>query len=270
MDPTDIARRNPARVERALGSVGQLYDHYFRCETEGIDHVPADGPAILFGNHCGSTYTLEGPLLSVAILRHYGAAHPLYYMVHRAFFDIPVVRDFLLDAGAVNADRDTAVRVLEAGGQLMAFPGGDRDSHKPFFERHQINFHGHTGFLRLSIRQRVPLVPFVHVGTHEALFVISRGERIAKALRLKQLLGLNVFPLILSFPFGLSLGPYFAAIPLPSKVRIRVLPPIRLWELGYDDPDNPEQCQGALSMLTQRLQHELDELAHARKRVLLG
>ncbi|HMR80756.1 MAG TPA: acyl-phosphate glycerol 3-phosphate acyltransferase, partial [Polyangiaceae bacterium] len=151
-----------------------------------------------------------------------------------------------------------------------AFPGGDRDSHKPFSERHQVNFHGHTGFLRLSIRQRVPLVPFVHVGTHEALFVISRGERIAKALRLKKLLGLNVFPLTLSFPFGLSLGPYFAAIPLPSKVRIRVLPPMRLWELGYDDPDNPEQCRAALSMLTQRLQDELDELAHARKRVLLG
>ncbi len=266
----DIGRRNAARVARALSRAEPLYDRYFRCETEGLDNVPADRPAILFGNHCGSTYTLEGPLLSVAILRRYGPEHPLYYMVHRAFFDVPWLRDFLLDAGAVNADRDTAVRVLKSGGQLMAFPGGDRDSHKPFSERHRINFHGHTGFLRLSIRQRVPLVPFVHVGTHEALFVISRGERLAKALRLKKLVGLNVFPLTLSFPFGLSLGPYFAAIPLPSKIRIRVLPPLRLWEMGYDDPDDRNQCQAALSLITDLLQQELDKLARARKRVLLG
>lgn len=270
MDSTDIERRNPERIARALDTAGLLYDHYFRCETAGLEHVPAQGPAILFGNHCGSTYTLEGPLLSVALLRRHGIGHPLYYMVHQAFFDVPVLRDFLLDVGAVNADRETATRVLRSGGQLMAFPGGDRDSHKPFRDRHLVNFHGHTGFLRMSIRERVPLVPFVHVGTHEALYVISRGERLAKALSLKKLVGLNVFPLTLSFPFGLSLGPYFAAIPLPSKVRIQVLPPVRLWELGFEDADDAGECAAALAHLTELLQTELDVLARERKHVLLG
>lgn len=265
-----LSRRNPERIAKALKSAGRLYDRYFRCETEGVEHVPADGPAILFGNHCGSTYTLEGPLLSVAILRRYGPEHPLYYMAHRAFFDVPLLRDALLEVGVVNADAETAVRVLEAGGQLMAFPGGDRDSHKPFTERHRVDFHGHTGFLRLSISQRVPLVPFVHVGTHEGLFVLSRGERLAKALSLKKLMGLNVFPLTLSFPFGLSLGPYFVAIPLPTKVRIRVLPPIRLWEMGFADPNDKVQCAAALSLLTERLQAELNALARERKHVLFG
>ncbi len=270
MTPRDIDRRNPARIAKALSSAGALYDHYFRCETEGVDHVPEHGPAILFGNHCGSTYTIEGPLLTVAIVRRYGLEHPLYYMAHRAFFDIPVLGDLLLEVGAVNADRETAVRVLGDGCQLMAFPGGDRDSHKPFAERHIVNFHGHTGFLRLSISQRVPLVPFVHVGTHEGLFVLSRGEGLAKLLNLKQRVGLNVCPITLSFPFGLSVGPYFAAIPLPTKVRMRVLPPVRLWELGYDDPNDPAQCRAALEFLTSELQRELDDLAAQRKRILLG
>lgn len=270
MDSTDIERRNPERIARAVSRVGLLYDRYFRCQTQGLDHVPSDGPAILFGNHCGSTYTLEGPLLSVAILRRYGPAHPLYYMAHRAFFDVPWLRDLLLDVGVVNADAETAARVLRAGGQLMTFPGGDRDSHKPFTERHRVDFFGHTGFLRLSISERVPLVPFVHVGTHEGLFVIARGERLARALSLKKLLGLNVFPLALSFPFGLSLGPYFMALPLPTKVRIQVLPPIRLWEMGFDDPSDSAQCAEALALLTQRLQAALDELARQRKHVVFG
>jgi hypothetical protein len=113
-------------------------------------------------------------------------------------------------------------------------------------------------------------VPFVHVGTHETLFVLSRGTSIAKLFRLKKLVGLNVFPLVLSFPFGLSVGPYFLALPLPSKVRMRVMSPIRLWEMGWDDPDKPEHLQAALEFLTRELQRELTELAAARRWPVLG
>ncbi len=270
MDTKDITRRNPERVAKTLPIIGGLYDHYFRCETEGIDNVPSDGPAILFGNHCGSTYTIEAAMLSVALLRRYGTDHPLYYLVHKAFFDIPPMGDFMLDMGAVLADREVATQVLRAGGQYVVFPGGDRDSHKPFSERHRVNFFGRTGFIRMSIAERVPLVPFVHVGTHETFFVLSRGASIAKAFNLKKRLGLNVWPLILSFPFGLSLGPYFLALPLPSKVRMRVLPPYRLWEMGWDDPDNPEHRTEALTFITAELQRALDELAAERRHILLG
>lgn len=270
VDPSDIDLRDPGVVESALGVMSKAFDRYFRCEVEGIEHMPDDGPAIVFGNHCGSTWTIEGAMLAVASLRRLGTEHPFYFLAHRAFFDLPGLGELLLKLGVVLADRDVANRILARGGKVLVFPGGDRDSHKPFSERHRVNFFGHTGFIRLSLTERVPLVPFVHVGTHETLFVLSRGARIAKLFGLKKKVGLNVFPIVLSFPFGLSIGPYFPALPLPSKIRMRVMPPVRLWERGWDDPDNPEHLRNALDYLTVELQRQLDELAASRRWPVLG
>lgn len=268
-DPTEPGGRNQARIERTFRYAAFLYDRYFRCETEGIENVPREGPAILFGNHCGSTWTMEAPLLTVALLRKYGLDHPLYYLAHRAFFDVPGVREWMIEHGAVLADRATASKVLARGGQLITFPGGDMDSHKPFSDRHRVDFFGHKGFIRLSLRERVPLVPFVHVGTHETLFVLSRGAGIARFFGLDRRIGLRVFPINLSFPLGITVGPYFPAIPLPSKIRIRVLPACRLWEQGLTDPDDEEGVQNALGTFTRTMQGELDDLARGR-RFLLG
>jgi 1-acyl-sn-glycerol-3-phosphate acyltransferase len=206
LDPTDLDLRDPARIGQALPLLELLHDRWFRCRVDGIEHVP-NGPAILFGNHCGSTYTMEGAMLGVELLRRRGLEHPLYFLAHRAFYGLPGVGRWLVEVGAVLADRQVATRILRRGGQFVVFPGGDRDSHKPFRDRHRVDFHGHAGFIRMSLAERVPLVPFAHVGTHETLFVLARGDRLARALRLDRLTGLNVFPLILSFPFGLSLGP---------------------------------------------------------------
>ena len=270
IDPTDLNQRNPDAIARVLPSFSFLYDTYFRCEIDGLENVPKEGAAIIFGNHSGSTYTMEAGMLAVALLRRYGLDHPLYVLCHKAFFEVPKLRRWFLDFGCVLASRDVASRLLQRGGQFVVFPGGDRDSHKPFRQRHKVNFFGHAGFIRMSLTERVPLVPFAHVGTHETMFVLSRGERLAQVLRLKKLTGLAVFPLILSFPFGLSLGPVFPAIPLPSKFSMKLLPQVRLWEMGWDDPDNPQHIEESLAYLTGEVQSAVDELAQARKRPVLG
>lgn len=258
-EPTPMELRDPEAVAKAMRWMAVLYDKYFRCEVEGIENVPRDR-AILFGNHNGSSYTVEGQLLTVALLRHHGLDHKLYYLVHENFFDIPGLGKRLLARGAVPGSRANARRILEANGQFVTFPGGERSSHKPFTERHEVDFHGHTGYARIAIESRTPLVPFVHVGTHSTMLVLARGARIAKAFDLKRRMGLAVFPLVLSFPFGLSLGPYFAAIPLPAKVRMRVLPPVSPWELGWDDASDPEclrECSEHLTGLCQEALYDL-------------
>jgi 1-acyl-sn-glycerol-3-phosphate acyltransferase len=270
VDPTDLDRRDPAQLRRLMPWLEFLYDRYFRVDLQGAEHLPGVGPAIYFGNHCGSTYTVEGAMLAVALLRRHGPEHPLYFLAHRAFYTLPGLGRWLPTVGAVLADRGVALRILERGGQFVVFPGGDRDSHKPYRDRHRVDFHGHGGFVRMALTARASLVPFAHVGTHETLFVLARGDRLARALRLDKLTGLHVFPLILSAPFGLTLGPLYPAIPLPSKITLRVLPPVRLWELGWDDPDDPAQVAAALAYLTAQVQREVDALAAARRRPVLG
>jgi len=269
VDPTDLDRRDPETLRRLMPSLEFAFDRYFRVALAGAEHLPT-GPAIYFGNHCGSTYTVEGAMLATAIFRRFGVAHPLYFLAHRAFYTLPGVGPWLPKVGAVLADKDVALRILARGGQFVVFPGGDRDSHKPFRDRHKVDFHGHAGFIRMAMTARVPLVPFAHVGTHETLFVLSRGDRIARALRLDKLTGLKVFPIILSLPFGLTVGPLFPAIPLPSKIALRVLAPVRLWEHGWVDPDDARQVAAALAYLTALVQREVDALAAARRRPVLG
>ena len=96
-----------------------------------------------------STATLVAPaagaMLATAIFRRFGVAHPLYFLAHRAFYTLPGVGPWLPKVGAVLADKDVALRILARGGQFVVFPGGDRDSHKPFRDRHKVDFHGHAG-----------------------------------------------------------------------------------------------------------------------------
>ncbi len=269
-DPTDLSLRDPKRIQRLFPRLEFLFDYYFRVDIEGLQHVPEDGPAILCSNHCGSTYTMEGAMLATALFRRYGLAHELYFMAHRAFFDVPLARDWLLSIGAVLGTRDVAAKILRRGSQFIVFPGGDRDSHKPYRDRNKVNFFGHAGFIRISLQERVPIVPFVHVGVHEMLFVLSSGERFARISGLKKLTGLSVFPTVLSFPFGLSFGAIYPAIPLPSKISMKVMEPIRLWDMGWNDPDNPKHIAQSLEYITKAMQRELSTLAAARRWPLIG
>jgi acyl-CoA synthetase (NDP forming) len=75
----------------------------------GVSEDRQFGPAILFGNHCGSTYTVEGAMLATAIMRRYGVDHPLYFLAHRAFYALPGLGPWLPTVGAVLA-ANTAAR----------------------------------------------------------------------------------------------------------------------------------------------------------------
>ena len=77
-----------------LPSLEFAFDRYFRVALDGAAHLPT-GPAIYFGNHCGSTYTVEGAMLATAIFRRFGVEHPLYFLAHRAFYALPGVGPWL-------------------------------------------------------------------------------------------------------------------------------------------------------------------------------
>jgi 1-acyl-sn-glycerol-3-phosphate acyltransferase len=106
------------------------------------------------------------------------------------------------------------------------FPGGDVDAAKAWDERNLVKFGGRSGFARLATDAGVPIIPIVTAGAGESLFVISSGERLARAIRLDKVLRVKSAPVSISLPWGLSIGavgmlPY---LPLPTKLVTRVLP----------------------------------------------
>jgi hypothetical protein len=84
---------------------------------------------------------------------------------------------------------------------------GDLDAAKAWDDRNRIVFGGRNGYARLAIDNGVPIVPIVTAGAGESLFVISSGERLARATRIDKLLRLKAAPISVSLPWGSTSAP---------------------------------------------------------------
>ncbi len=129
--------------------------------------------------------------------------------------------------------------MLRSGGVTIVFPGGDYDTFRPTSRAHVIDFGGRTGYVRTALTCDVPIVPVVSVGGQEAQIFLSRGEGLARLLRLDKLLRTKYMPIGIGFPFGLTFA-FPPNLPLPTKIRTRVLEPLDVRAEFGDDPDIAE------------------------------
>jgi 1-acyl-sn-glycerol-3-phosphate acyltransferase len=234
----------------------ELLERYFDAEVRGLERIP-DRAALLVGNHSGGVMTPDSFIFFRHYLRHTGFEDAPVSLAHDLLFDVPVVRDVLYGGGAVPASREHAVEALRAGRKLLVYPGGDWEAHRPSSDRDKIDFGGRHGFVKIALQAGVPIVPIVAAGAHDGWWVLTRGDRIACKLKLDKLLRLKVFPIALSAPFGLTIGPVSIHIPLPSRILIEVLEPMML----DGSADNPDDVDRGYRRVTQTMQRRLTQLA---------
>jgi 1-acyl-sn-glycerol-3-phosphate acyltransferase len=161
--------------------------------------------------------------------------------------------------GAVPARRGLAQAALARGAKVLVYPGGDLDTFKPYRDRHRVTFGDRKGFVRTAIAAGVPIVPVVSVGAHETLRVLTDGRRLAHALGLHRLLRVEVVPVMLCLPWGLWVGAWETHIPLPSRLRIRVLPPLR-FEVPREAANDDAVVTRARDVVAATMQRALDAL----------
>lgn len=248
----------------------ELYASWFRPEVRGFERVPATGPMLVIGNHSGGQLPPDIPILLTAWWRERGEDEPLYALMHSVMFMLPGVGKYMARGGAVEAGRENAEAILGAGGILMDFPGGDREVFRPWSERNTVDFGGHMGFVRLALRTGSPVVPAVSVGAHESLVVLTRGEGLARLLRLDKLFRVSVMPLVLGPPFGVVPGG-IPTFPLPAKVTVELLEPVD-WSVRYgpDAADDDEIVEACYDELTSVMQDAMDRLAAERRYPVIG
>jgi 1-acyl-sn-glycerol-3-phosphate acyltransferase len=174
----------------------------------------------------------------------------------------PLLRRF----GTVEADPRNADKALQQGALLQVFPGGDYEVFRPSWESATIDFGGRKGFIRLALKNDVPIVPQVTIGGQEQALFLSRGEWLAKLLGVDRALRLKTMPIILAPPLGLVIGPFTPFIPLPSKITIQYLPAIDLRETYGDDPDLDEVYDDIVA----RMQDVLTSLQRERRLPVIG
>jgi 1-acyl-sn-glycerol-3-phosphate acyltransferase len=261
----DLDERDPDYIRETLPRLWLLSSLYFRGEVRGLGNIPENGPVLLVGNHSGGNLTPDTHVFTLAFSTYFGVERPFHQLAHNLVLSLPGL-SFLRKYGTVAASQENARRALEAGAAVLVYPGGDYEVHRPSWERHRVDFGGRKGFIRLAIEQDVPIVPVVAVGGQETALFLSRGEHLARAFGLDQILRLKVLPLSLALPWGLNVGDMLGHIPLPAKITVDTLPPIHLREEFGPEPDVDE----VYDHIVRLMQETLEALAAERRFPVIG
>jgi len=94
-------------------------------------------------------------------------------------FKTPGARALVQRYGTVPASPKNMARALGRDAALLVYPGGDHETFRPSWESDEIDFAKRTGFVKLALEHRVPIVPVVEPPTM-ATTLSSSIRRVAK------------------------------------------------------------------------------------------
>ena len=230
---------SPEEARRSLVPSALLYRHYFRVSTQGIDNVPP-GRALIISNHAGQL-PFDAAMLGMAMLLEAEPPRIARGMGEFWIPQLPFVSTSAHRMGGMVGTPENCTALLEDGECVLVFPEGVRGMNKTFDQRYQLQRFG-TGFLRLALATRTPIVPVGIVGSEEQQPGIVNLESAGR------LLGMPALPITLGFPW---LGP-LGLLPMPVKYWIGFGEPITLEGSG-DEED------AAVAVLVEQVRGAIDE-----------
>src|SRR5215203_5077626 len=257
-DPLDV--RDPEYIRRTLRPFSRVTDVYFRPKVRGLENIPAEGPVLLVGNHSGGLLIADTFVFAYAFYQHFGAHRMFHQLAHDLVFAVRGLGGFLGKYGTVPASHENAERALDKGAAVLVYPGGDHETFRPSWESAEVDFDRRSGWIKLALGKKVPVVPVVSIGGQETALFLGRGRRIARGLRLDRLLRLKVMPVALGPPLGVTVLDLPARVPLPAQITIEVLPPVDLRKRFGAKPD----VDKAYDEITGDMQEALDGLQEER------
>ena len=143
--------------------IGGTMRSLYTIRTEGLDNVPATGPAILAANHISFLDSFFIPLAVPRRVTYLAKAEYWDSWKTRWFFEavgqIPVRRD---DSAKAQSALEQGVKVLGNQGLLGIYPEGTRSPDGRLYR-------GKTGPARMAHRAGVPIVPIGLIGTLEVM-----------------------------------------------------------------------------------------------------
>ncbi|MBA2514374.1 MAG: acyltransferase family protein [Solirubrobacterales bacterium] len=238
-----------------------LYHYWFRCEVEGIEHVPSNEGALLVSNHAGALPP-DAAMITKAIQEEHTRPRPVHLTVEHFFKGYPFFSMLVAKIGGVPAHPANVQRLLHDERQLvLVFPEGSKGTAKLYKDRYRLRRFGRGGFVEAAMRAQVPIVPIAVVGAEEA------APAFAQLPLMKRLTGLIYFPITPTFPHGGVPGMLGF---LPAKFLIRFLEPIPTDQWGEDAWEDRGLVQTVAEEVRARIQDELHDMLAKRRSVWFG
>ena len=236
-----------------------LYAVWWRVETSGIEHVPAQGPGLVVANHSG-VLPYDGIMTQLAIRHEHPARRVCRMLALDMFALLPVLAPLLAKSGSVRANPANAERLLKRGELVGVFPEGVKGVGKHFKDRYKLARFGRGGFIRIALQDREPDHPLRGGGGGRDPPGGGQG-RLGGAP-----FGLPYFPITPTFPF---LGP-LGVVPLPTKWSIDFGDPLDLSEYGPDAAKDPILVNRLSQQVRETVQRMIDGRVARRRSIWFG
>ncbi len=221
-----------------------LYRHYFSVEARGISNVPKRGRTMLIGNHSGGI-AIDGAMVIASMLLEMDPPRLAQGMVEKFLNQVPFASSWSNRTGQFTGLPEHAIRLLEDERLLMIFPEGARGTAKLYGERYSLVAFG-TGFMRLALRTKTPIVPLAFLGGGDAVPTIANSAWLGK------LFGAPYVPIT----------PYGFALPLPVKLEVVYGEPMVFEGTGSEED---VVITGYVERVKAEIARMLDEGRHRRR-----
>ena len=224
-----------------------LYRHYFRATAFGVEHIPASGRVIFVSNHSGQL-PWDGLVIAAACFLEPPQPRVVRSMVEYFVPTVPFASYLLARWGQIIGTPENCRRLLAAEEAVLVFPEGARGIAKSFAKRYQLAEFG-SGFMRLALEMRAPIVPIAVIGAEEQAPAIN-------VKTIARLLGAPSFPVV---PYP----PFVPILPLPVKYRLYFGEPLRMsGDPDDDDEVLDEKVRIVKTRIQSMIQQGLRERAH--------
>ncbi len=245
MDPDYIAR-----LGRTLFRF--LHDFYWRIEWRGLEQVPR-GKAVLAGVHRGHQ-PWDGVMALHLLVRELGR-YPRF-LIHPALVKFPFLAPYMIKCGGIHACQENADWVLSRDRLLAIFPEGIRGAFTFYRDAYKLGRFGRDDFVKIALRHRAPIVPYVTVGSAEIFPILGRVDW-------------RWFKRLSEWPF-LPITPTMGTVPLPSKWHTWFLEPVDVESYASSAADDPAVVREISQEVRRRMEAAIAELLRRRKSVFWG
>jgi 1-acyl-sn-glycerol-3-phosphate acyltransferase len=199
--------------------LGFVYRNYLSVKAHGIENIPKRGRAMLIGNHSGGV-ALDGAMVIASCFFELDPPRLAHGMAEKFINQLPFASEWTARTGQLTGLPENASRLLEDDRLLMVFPEGAKGTAKLFKERYSLVDFG-TGFMRLALKTRTPIIPLGFIGGADAIPTIANSYVLGK------LIGAPYVPIT----------PWLLALPRPARCELHYGAPLIFSGTGSEEDE---------------------------------
>ncbi|HEU4390066.1 MAG TPA: 1-acyl-sn-glycerol-3-phosphate acyltransferase [Blastocatellia bacterium] len=235
---------------------GFLEKRYWRIEVDGFEYLPREGGAVLVGVHRGFM-PWDGIMMVHQIFQHTGRVPR--FLMHPGLVKPPFAFNFMTKIGGIIACQENANYVLARGEMLGVFPEGVGGAFTLYRDAYRIGRFLRNDFVKMALRHRTPIVPFITVGSAEIFPILKKLDWPWWQKRMDW----PCFPITPTFPL--------LPVPLPSKWHTQFLTPLHIErQYGPEAADDPGTVGAISDEVRVRMAAAMRAIVSRRRSIFYG